>query len=169
MDYLIEIDEIIEYGRPLGKFDGKKLRAYIEEVEDVYIKKNIGNELYLKLKKDKENDDYKKLLNGGEYTNRNGETCSFLGLKKAISYYVYAQVIMSGDVESTKTGIRLKDSDFSSRISSKERSDYYSNALEVANNYLKDCILFCKEKNLITFKSKNFVSNGSIIIKKIGR
>ena len=91
-----------------------------------------------------------------------------MGLRVAISYYVYAQNVMSGDFESTRYGMVLKDSDYSSRMSSKERSDCYNNALEVANTYLKDCLRFCKVKGLVENKSLSSSRTGSIVIRKIG-
>lgn len=133
------------------------------------VKPVIGDELYLKLlEKGDSEEDYKTLLNGGTYTDSRGNVFSFMGLRVAISYYVYAQNVMSGDFESTRYGMVLKDGDFSTRLSSKERSDCYNNALEVANTYLKDCLQFCKEKGLIKRASMKKAKTGSVIIRKIG-
>lgn len=133
------------------------------------VKPVIGDELYLKLlEKGETEEDYKTLLNGGSYSDSRGNVFSFMGLRVAISYYVYAQNVMSGDFESTRYGMVLKDGDYSSRMSSKERSDCYNNALEVANTYLKDCLRFCKVKGLVENKSLSSSRTGSIVIRKIG-
>ena len=92
-----------------------------------------------------------------------------MGLKVAISYFVYAQNVMTGDFESTRYGMVIKDGDYSTRISSKERSDCYNNTLEVANYYLAECVKYCKVKKLITTKTnRSVVSTGGMTIRKIG-
>lgn len=169
MELLITPDEIKKLGRPIGNVDENKIKAFIREAEHMSVKPVIGDELYLKLlEKGDSEEDYKTLLNGGTYTDSRGNVFSFMGLRVAISYYVYAQNVMSGDFESTRYGMVLKDGDFSTRLSSKERSDCYNNALEVANTYLKDCLQFCKEKGLIKRASMKKAKTGSVIIRKIG-
>lgn len=169
MELLITPDEIKRLGRPIGNVEESKIIAFIKEAEHMSVKPVIGDELYLKLlEKGDIEEDYKTLLNGGSYTDSRGNVFSFMGLRVAISYYVYAQNVMSGDFESTRYGMVFKDNDYSTRISSKERSDCYGNALEVANTYLKDCLQFCKEKGLIKRASLKNAKTGSIIIRKIG-
>lgn len=169
MARLLTTQELAQLGRPIGKVDPLKLEAFISEVEHLYIKPTLGVELYLRLIKDEFKDDRVRiLLNGGVYKDSKGCEQLLVGLKTTISYFVFAQNIMSGDFQSTRFGMVVKDGDYSSRISSKERSDFYNNTLEVANCYLKECVNYCKEVGLITVAHRPGVSFGGITIRKIG-
>lgn len=171
MEHIITPEEVVNLGRPIGKVDDTKLLAYITEVEQMNIKPVLGDELFLKLLAEGEDNDlFKILLNGGTYKDRSAsQEKTFVGLRTAMSYFVYAQNVMSGDFHSTRYGMRLKDGDYSTGISSKERSDCYNNAMEVAQHYLKECVAFCKAKNLISGpRYKGVVSTGGCTIRKIG-
>lgn len=170
MEHIITPSEVVSLGRPIGKVDDNKLLAYITEAEQMNIKPALGDALFLKiLNEGEENDVYRVLLNGGTYTDAGNNTRSFMGLKVTLSYYVYAQNVMTGDFVSTRYGMRTKDGDYSQGISSKERSDCYNNTLEVAQHYLNECIAYCKAKNLLGNKtSRRVYSTGGCIIRKIG-
>lgn len=170
MEHLVTAQEIVKLGRPIGNVDHTKLTAYISETEQLYIKPTLGVALFLRLLKEEEQADGKlsTLLNGGVYEDREGLQ-SFVGLKTTIAYYVFAQNVMSGDFQSTRYGIVVKDGDFSSHISSKERSDCYNNTLEVANTYLRECVKYCKAVGLIKRPGRVKASFGGITIRKIGK
>jgi len=170
MEHIITPNEIISLGRPIGKVDEAKLLAYITEAEQMSIKPALGDELFLNILKDGEtNEIYKMLLAGGTYRDSSDNLHSFVGLKVALSYFVYAQNVMTGDFHNTRYGTVLKQGDYSQGISSKERSDCYNNALEVANHYLSECIAYCKSKNLLGNRSnRKVLSTGGCTIRKIG-
>lgn len=170
MEHIISPSEVVDLGRPIGKVDDTKLLAYITEAEQMNIKPALGDELFLNILKDGEtNDIYKVLLAGGTYRDGADNIHSFIGLKVTLSYFVYAQNVMSGDFQSTRYGLRVKDGDYSSGVSSKERSDCYNNALEVANHYLSECLAFCKAKNLLgNRKNRKVLATGGCTIRKIG-
>lgn len=170
MEHIISPEEVVKLGRPIGKVDSEKLLAYITEAEQMSIKPALGDDLFLKLLSEGEgNDLYKILLDGGTYNDSNGNIRSFVGLKVTLSYYVYAQNVMTGDFNSTRFGMVVKQGDYSQGISSKERSDCYNNALEVANHYLSDCIAFCKSRNLFgNNRKRKTISAGGCTIRKIG-
>lgn len=167
--HLVTFEEVTTLGRPIGNVDKKKIEAYITEVEQMYIKPTLGESLFMDLLNDDENSNevLVKLLEGGMYDD-NGNSKSFQGLKKAISYYVYAQNVMSGDFQSTRYGLVIKDGDYSTRVSSKERSDHYNNSFEVARFYLSECVEYCKSVNLISKGKSTSVATGGIRIRKIG-
>lgn len=170
MEHILQPADLRTLGRPIGKVADDKLKAFITEAEQLHIKPILGDELFLKLLDDREhNNNIETLLNGGTYTDKRDKLHSFMGLKVALSYFVYAQNLMSGDIESTRFGSVLKDNDFSTRISSKERSDAYNNAVDVAKAYLKECVEFCKDKGLIKAAGHAKYNVGGITIRKIGR
>lgn len=170
MEQLITVEQLGKTGRPIGKVDESKLKAYITETEHLHIKPALGDSLYLDLLKvGEDKPEYALLLSGGTYEDANGYIHSFMGLREAIAYFVYAQNVMSGDFQSTRYGIRIKEDDYSAHISSKERSEHYNNTLEVANQYLAECITFCKVKGLIGNRRKGrSISSGGCTIRKIG-
>lgn len=168
--HLINPTEVVIAGRPMGNnINEDRLLAYITEVEMMNIKPVLGDNLFhqLLISVDEPNDIITKLMSGGSYE-YDGKVYYFAGLKSTISYYVFAQNVMSGDFQSTRYGMVLKDGYYSSHISSKERSDCYNNALEVANQYLNECVRYCRHKGLIQKGRKNTLSTGGITIRKIG-
>lgn len=178
MGHLLTTKELRELGRPIGKVDDAKLTAFINEAEQLHVKPIIGDRLFLDLLKEteaeegKENKELRMLLDGGTYfVNEGGsdeEIHSFSGLKVAISYYVYAQNLMVGDIESTRYGSVIKNGDFSNHVSAKERSDAYNNTLDAANAFLKECLAYCRAKGLVSAAGKPVASIGGIRIKRIG-
>jgi hypothetical protein len=179
MTHLLTTIELRTLGRPIGKVADDKLTAFITEAEQLHVKPILGDELFLELQKEVENTDednsntnLQMLLSGGTYYINQGcenETIrSFQGLKTAIAYFVYAQNLMVGDIESTRFGSVIKNGDYSTHVSSKERSDAYNNTLEIANAYLKECVEFCKANGLIKVAGKPVASLGGITIKRIG-
>ena len=176
MEYIITPEWLKNIGRPMGKVDEKQICAYIAEAEQLLVKPVLGAALLVRIKEyintpdTAETEDaerYALLLDGGTYTDADEAIHSFLGLRMAISYYVYAQNIMVGDYQSTRYGMVVKNDDYSDRLSAKERSDAYNNALEVAQQYMKDCVDYCISSELIEEKGKNKWA-GSVRIRKIG-
>lgn len=171
MKRILQPNEVRTLGRPIGKVVDEKLNAFITEAEQLHIKPILGDELFLRILEELEKGDddrIKILLDGGVYKDQNEKTHSFMGLRVAISYFVYAQNLMSGDIESTRFGNVIKDGDYSTRISSKERSEAYNNAIDVANSYLKECVAYCKDVGLIKSTGRPNFNAGGITIRKIG-
>lgn len=176
MKHLLTTTEIKTLGRPIGNVADDKLNAFITEAEQLHIKPILGDELFLKLQEEseteKKNPDLQMLLSGGTYIVNEGTASekprTFSGLKVAISYFVYAQNLMVGDIESTRYGMVIKNGDFSNHVSSKERSDAYNNTIQIANAYLTECLSYCKAKRLVNVAGTPVAAVGGITIKKIG-
>lgn len=168
--HLITTDEVVSSGRPMGSnIDSERLLAYITETEMMYVKPVLGDTLFHSLLADEEdaNEKFVRLLNGGAY-DVDGNVYSFAGLKATISYYVFAKNVMVGDFQTTRYGMVLKESDYSSHISSTDRSACYNDTLEVANAYLQDCVNYCKRMGLLASSIGTPSSSGSVRIRKIG-
>lgn len=170
MEHLITPTEVGQYGRPISaKTDDDKLNAYITEAEQMNIKPVLGDELFLSiLEKGEEDDKFIRLLAGGTYDS-DGRLYSFAGLKAAMSYYVFSKYLMVGDINATRFGVVMKDDSYSSRISSAERSNAYSDTLEVANCYLQDCVEYCKRVGLMPGRVGFQKASGAVTIRKIGK
>jgi hypothetical protein len=168
--HLISPSEVIVAGRPMGEnIDESRLLAYITEAETMYIKPVLGDKLFHSLLADEndENEQYAQLLNGGAY-NVGADIFSFVGLKTTIAYYVFAKNVMVGDFQPTRYGMVMKESDYSSHISTAERSSCYNDTLEVANTYLQDCINYCRRIGILNGDVGRASASGGIKIRKIG-
>lgn len=169
MEHIVTIQEIRVSGRPIGKVDDAKLEAFLNEAEMLLVRPVIGDKLLLKLK-DRESliPELTTLIEGGSYE-IGEDTRSFSGLRAAISYYVYAKNVLCGDAESTRYGMVVKDSEYSTRLSAKERQDIYHDAMEVAQLYMNDCKRYLTDKELLSCSSiKRHQQNIGITIRKIG-
>lgn len=170
MEHLTSPNEVVKLGRPIGgKVDQDRLLAYIIEAEQMNIKPVLGDKLMLDiLQHGEENEKYQVLLNGGTYTANDGNIYSFVGLKCCVAYFVFAKNVMVGDFQTTRFGVVLKESDYASHISTKERSDCYNDTLEVANSYLRDCLRYCSHVGIPTGNIGSQRASGGIKIRKIG-
>lgn len=170
MEHLITPAELSQFGRPIStKTDEDKLKAYIIEAEQMNIKPVLGDDLFLSiLEKGEDDDKVRTLLNGGTYQS-DDRIYSFAGLKSAISYYVYAKYLMVGDFNATRFGVMMKEDSYSSHISSSERSNAYSDTLEVANCYLQDCVAYCKRIGLMSGLPGSQKATGAVKIRKIAK
>lgn len=171
MNYIISVSEAKTLGRPIGKVADDKIVAFITEVEQTIVRPRLGDNLFMRLMIEERSEDLDLLLSGGQYVTRCGETRVFTGLKTAVAYYTYAQNVRAGDFESTRYGMMLKDGDYSQHISAKERDSAANSATAVADAYLQECIIYCKEKGLISpseKKAHNLHVTTGCIIHKIG-
>lgn len=182
---LVTAEQVKTLGRPIGKMVAEnKLNAFIREAERLHIKPLLGDDLYLMLLdaissdtgeiKDDADERLKLLLDGGIYDEadykENTENKKHLldGVRIALSYYVYAEDVMSGDFEITRFGVVTTNNNFSTHISRNYRSDLYNNTIDKANAYMDECVTFCKISGLIKEKGKSKVNIGGCTIRKIG-
>lgn len=171
MNYIISAIEAKTLGRPIGKVSDDKIVAFITEVEQTIVRPRLGDTLFNRLMVEEHSDELDLLLSGGKYVTKCGETRIFTGLKTAVAYYTYAQNVRAGDFESTRYGMMLKDGDYSQHISSKERDSAANSATKVADAYMDECVLYCKEVGLIApreRKANNTHLTSGCIIHKIG-
>lgn len=171
MNYIISVSEAKTLGRPIGKVSDDKIVAFITEVEQTIVRPRLGDTLFMRLMNEERSEDLDLLLSGGKYETKCGDMRVFTGLKTAVAYYTYAQNVRAGDFESTRYGMMLKDGDYSQHISQKERNIAANSATAVADAYLQECVLYCKEKGLIAPREKkanNLHVTTGCIIHKIG-
>lgn len=181
---LVKPDKIKSLGRPIGKMvPENKLNAFITEAESLHIKPILGDNLYLTLLdaidddgniKEGVDERLKILLEGGVYDGSDYDCKTdqgkhiLEGLLVTLSYFVYAEDVMSGDFESTRFGVVTTNNNFSTHISRNYRSDLYNNIIDKANAYLQECVAFCKVSGLIKEQGKSRVNIGGCTIRRIG-
>ena len=180
MTHIITEEQLRKLGRPIGKkVDSTKLEAFITEAEQLHVKPIIGDALFIRIlaeleKESVEDNNILLLLDGGNYNSKdygksgNDDIHCFMGLRESLSYYVYAKYVMSGDIESTRFGIGVKENVYSSHVSDKSRSTLYNGIIEIAKGYLDECLMFCKISGLIKSKGNSRINIGGCTIKKIG-
>lgn len=180
--HIITVEQLRKLGRPIGKMVSEdKLLAFITESEQLQVKPIIGDTLFMRimneLSKDSvEDEKINLLLDGGTYrctyygknAGADNDVRCFMGLRLALSYFVYAQYVMSGDVESTRYGLNIKNDEYSSHVSDKSRSNLYNNANEIGKGYMQECVAFCKISGLMVEQGKSKINMGGCTIKKIG-
>ena len=167
---LITVEEARTLARPLLMHD-EKVMPFIVEVEQTQIKHALGESLYRDLHDEEKVADrvYSDLLSGGEYEDCCGKYHSFSGLKVTIAYLVYVKTLMCGDVESTRFGFMQKDGQYSQHISTAQRSAAYNEAMEIAQCYLRECLDYCRCKNLVKqSESSKGLAVAGCVIRKIG-
>lgn len=147
MRALITATEVGSLSRPCYA-DEAILVALIQEAEREDIKPRIGDALFLALKDGTEaslSDKYKRLLNGGSWTDKSGSTRYLDGLKTALAYFVYARVVRDGNITSTRYGSRIKSDDNSLEAETEERQRQYRQAFSSADALLVDCLALINE------------------------
>lgn len=168
MNTIITPEEARQLGRPIGKVSDNKILAFITEVEQTIIRRKLGDSLYAKLTRgDTLDETYTLLLEGGEYEDKCGNYHILNGLKTAIAYYVYAHNVRTGDYESTRYGMVIKDNEYSTPITPKERDTIANSATEVADSFLKECIEYCIDKGINVGNRRSSHLTSGCVIRKI--
>ena len=121
MRHLIEPCDVDKYARPCDMDDEIIARA-IEEAELLDIKPKLGDELFMRLLTHVQ---FAVLLNGGEYTDECRNRRHFVGLRRALAYYVW---------------------EYSQATEYRERQTAYNDAFAIADGYMKECLAYIQAK-----------------------
>ncbi len=144
-EHLITVERFKELARPTSKhIDDGEVQTFIRECEDIYIIPAIGLARFKALQEDEEEPKNITLLDGGEFTDKGGELKKCSGLRLALSYFVYAKMVMSDGGLLTRTGLMQHNDSYASREDDKNRVRMYNDAMEVAETYLGSCLAYLK-------------------------
>ena len=130
-----------------SKIEDKRIAILIEEAEQMYIKQQIGESLYVDILKYLNDTDqipllhYQLLLDGGVYEDQGGQH-HFVGLVQTLNYYVYAKLVRHQNYTLTRAGMVVKESEYSSPLDSKERMLLEKDTLAIADCYRNDCLSY---------------------------
>ncbi|WP_418991858.1 hypothetical protein [Alistipes sp.] len=142
MRHLIEPCDVDKYARPCDMDEEIVARA-IEEAEQLDIKPKLGDELFMRLFTLAPFD---LLLDGGEYVDRRGNPRHFIGLRRALAYYVWARLVKSSVNHLTRFGFVQKRDEYSQATEYRERQTAYNDAFAVADGYMKACLAYIQAK-----------------------
>jgi len=133
-----------------NKLDDSRIEPYIDESEQMNIKSQIGDALFIDLIEYVNADDkslfpdYSTLLNGGtfEVVSCNNQTHKrlFKGLIEALNYYVWSRIVKNNNYTVTRFGTSNKTDQYSNNADLKERLALEKDALSIADKYLSECI-----------------------------
>lgn len=133
-----------------NKLDDGRIEPYIDESEQIDIKSQIGDSLFLDIidyinAEDKSPfPDYSLLLNGGVYEMKdcrgNTEKRSFKGLIESLNYYVWSRIVKNNNYSVTRFGTVTKSDPYSANTELKERLAVEKDALSIADRYMSECI-----------------------------
>lgn len=179
MKHLTTIENIKGNVRFVSKtLDDKRIEPYITESEQLNIKSQIGDALFIDLLEyvaatDKTSfPDYSTLLNGGIYEStvcRTKEKRSFEGLIQCLNYYVWARIVKNNNYTLTRFGMVNKEEQHSSNAEFKERTIIERDALSVADKYLADCLLYLSAKKEEFPLFRKGIMKNRLAIKIIGK
>ncbi|TFD92788.1 hypothetical protein E2605_18265 [Dysgonomonas capnocytophagoides] len=137
-----------------SKLDDGRIEPYIDESEQMNIKSQIGDALFINILEYVNADDksgfpdYSILLNGGTYQIKNCdndfEKRSFKGLIEALNYYVWSRIVKNNNYTLTRYGLVNKNDPYSANAELKERLAVEKDALSIADKYLSECIDYLK-------------------------
>lgn len=137
---LITPNEISSLAREVFIDDSKATR-FIDEAEDMDVRPALGDKMLQYIRENSSG--LTDLLNGTTYTYK-GQTYTFSGLKKAIAYYAYARLIVGGDVEVTRSGMRSRDSDYSHQVPMEERQQVSRECSAIADHHMNQLLDYIK-------------------------
>jgi hypothetical protein len=143
MTALITLDDIRTYAEISSNVDVlNKLKPYIHQAQLFDLKPAIGDAFYFDLIANNDSTIYQDLINGKTYTDLQGNSIEFEGLKPALVYWAYARYKENSGVADTAYGTMIKRNDFSDPASEKTLSRIVTSARSLAVGYLNDAVKY---------------------------
>lgn len=151
IEHLINVEGFRALARPTSAhLDENEVWKYIEECEEMYIIPAIGLGKFKELCDTSivKGDDLDVLLNGGEWMEAtcgcgtDGELRRCHGLRKALSYFVYARMAQNDGSIVTRTGFVKHNDEYASRDDDKNRVRKYNEVMQVAETYLSTSLSY---------------------------
>lgn len=157
---LLQIQEIKTDGRPISEYvDKNRVEIYIQESEQLDLKPQIGDALYIDLlkwaNKEENTPDYSLLMSGGEYTDKCGDLNHFAGLAKALNYYVQARIAKNNNYNQTRFGMTRKKDDHSESVVLSEILAIEKDMKNIGDRYMQECLTYLRANRAIYPLFKN--------------
>ena len=142
LDLLIDKSIINNYAQLALNVEERFLTPHIRAAQNLDIEPSLGNEFYYDLLQNRDNDNYKALLNGGTYA-FDSRTYMFQGLRASIACYAFARYAQSANVVSTPFGMQTKSAqEYATTASNKDVQAVCADARASGMKYLSECLLF---------------------------
>jgi len=132
-----------------NKFEKDNLKSYIKEIQEEYLKKLLGDSLYLELGAELPTPTTKKLLNllnGVVYT-YDLKVYDYTGLKRMLQYLTYYYYTNNQDVQNTIIGNVAGQSRNSENLTANSTLAFAEEKFNKAIDYFKEAQLFIQYNN----------------------
>ncbi len=123
----------------------ERIEPSVLEAQQIEIKPQVGDTLFVELLKKGDQEPYRTLLDGGEYRGCNGQTNVFDGLKTALAYYVYGRLITSSVNYLGTTGLRTATDSTAVKAEYEERERVRLDVRRMAESYMHDAMTYAKQ------------------------
>ena len=152
---LITLDDIREVRKIAANYDQDKTDNFIQLAQTQHLRPLIGAGLYYDLLQNITAPNYVKLINGDTYTDRNGDTVQYYGLKPYLAYFWLAVYTREGNSQQTEIGTIEFVNDNVTRESVNRRDlekSYQTTGNSLGNEILE--YLEAKKQDFPLYKSK---------------
>lgn len=150
MALLINKNDFKEYRQLSKGRDVELIETYIQEAQELDLKNLLCRAFYFDVLNNYQQPAYQALIHGETYTDAEGNTIEFKGLKAVLVYYAYARYVMRSSATDTPFGMVQKTTEFSQPVSSSEKRDMRDRCIVDAGEYWKECKLY------LDFKEETF-------------
>jgi len=132
-------------------YDPEAFNTFVREAQLFDFKPLVREEFFMDLIENKDEADWKKLIDGGDYE-WNGRTYHFLGIDTILSYFAYSRFVLNSGAVSTSFGMVVKTNPNSQPLNLEERKNFYYKKQAEAGTLFSDLKSFV-ERNITTYPS----------------
>lgn len=165
---LVNAKDISTYAQISVNAREEMLYPYILAAQNLDVKTVLGNALMTDLLINRTDEKYRILLEGGTYTNEDGNVVTFQGLTASISLFSYARYMFTKNAVDTPFGMVSKTVENSTPTDATLIMSIASAKRNEGGAYLNECIEFIKQ-NLTIYTlyktSCNTMNTGNFIHK----
>lgn len=147
MALLINKNDFKEYRQLSKGRDVELIESYIQEAQEFDLKNLLCRTFYFDLINNYQQPAYQALIHGETYTDADGNSIEFKGLKAVIVYYAYSRYVMQSSAIDTPFGMVQKTTEFSQPVSLSEKRDISDRAAISAAAYWEECKLYLDKKS----------------------
>lgn len=122
------------------------LQPYILAAQNVDIKPVLGAALWHNILQNPYAAFNEILLNGGSYTDANGNTVTFQGIKAALACFAYARYILAKNAVDTPFGMVSKTSEYSEPVTAEQLVSIASEKRNEGGVYLRECTRYLDQQ-----------------------
>jgi len=134
-NFITKADFIGEINISQNQYTTEDLQSFIDEFEVKYLKKLLGDDLYLKVI-DPEGDEYDELIEGVVYetTNENGVVVNvdYTGIRQMLAYFIYFEYIRKQPYKNTNAGTQTSNSETATAVTKQEINSIATNIFNKA-------------------------------------
>lgn len=146
MANLITKSDIVTIALNNLNFDTDLISSKVISIAELqYVKPRLGSDFFYDVLNDQST--YSTLLDGGTYTDSEGYTKSFQGLKAALAYYCKYEMGPEIIAQITNLGVQINESDFSRSVTNEDKAVLRSSIKSQADSLMEEVVEYLDEKS----------------------